>query len=470
MRRAASERIPVTFEAFYAERGEWALMFCYPLPDGGLAVQWKNISAIKRAEEASHYLARATETLSSSLDYETTLSELARLVVPEFADWAAVEIVDEAGRAKQVAVAHENPEKIRWAYELNKRYPSDPTSATGVYNVLRTGKPEFYPEIPDAMLAAGAVDEEHLKILREIGFKSAIIAPLNARGRTIGALTLVTAESGRRYTQADLDLATELARRAALAVDNARLHKGQLEARRAAEAASAAKTQFLAVMSHELRTPLNAIAGYAELMRMGIRGPITPEQQSDLDRIKRSQRTLLSLINDVLNYAKLEAGYIEFDMQDVSLQPFLADIETLVTPQLQTKGLGFDYELCDKDLVVRADIEKLRQVVLNLLSNAIKFTESGGKVYVDCTCDETHARIRVRDTGVGIPDDKLGAIFDPFVQLDRKLTSTTEGTGLGLAISRDLARGMGGDLSVESVVGEGSTFTLSVLRAQPKAD
>jgi signal transduction histidine kinase/PAS domain-containing protein len=470
MRRSARERIPVTFEAFYAERGEWALMFCYPLPDGGLAVQWKDISAIKRAEEASRYLSRATEALSVSLDYETTLSELASLVAPEFADWAAVEVIGDDGRAKQVAVAHVNPDKVRWAYEINKRYPPNPSATTGVYNVLRTGRPEFYPEISDEMLAQGAADEEHLKLISEIGFKSAIIVPLIARGRTLGALTLVTAESGRRYTQADLDLATELARRAALAVDNARLHKAELEARRAAEAASAAKTQFLAVMSHELRTPLNAIAGYAELMRMGIRGPVTPEQRADLDRIRVSQRDLLSLINDVLNYAKLDAGHIEFDTQNVPLRPFLADIEALVTPQLQAKGIKYVYEVCDKAVTVRADMEKLRQVVLNLLSNAIKFTPAGGEVQVDCVCDDKQVLVRLRDTGVGIPEDKLDAIFDPFVQLDRKLTSTHEGTGLGLAISRDLARGMDGDLTVESRVGEGSTFTLALPRGESKAD
>jgi signal transduction histidine kinase/PAS domain-containing protein len=465
MKRAATERVPVTFEGFYPANGQWALMFCYPLPDGGLATQWKNITAIKKAEEASHYLTKATETLASSLDYEKTLADLARLVVPEFADWAAVDIIDSDGKPKQVAVAHIDPEKVRWAYELNRRYPPDPNAPTGVYNVVRTGKPEFYPEIPEEMLRAAAVDAEPLEIIRELGFQSAIVVPLTARDRTLGVLTLVTTQSGRKYTQADFNLAQELARRAALAVDNARLHEAEAKARRAAEAANLAKTQFLAVMSHELRTPLNAIAGYAELMRMGIRGPVTPEQQADLDRIKRSQRTLLSLINDVLNYAKLEAGHIEFDTQKVVLHGFLADIEALVTPQLQGKGLNYEYEECDSELSVNADAEKMRQIMVNLLSNAIKFTPSGGAVSVKCEPEDGVVNIRVSDTGVGIPEDKIGAVFEPFVQLDRKLTSTNEGTGLGLAISRDLARGMGGDLTAESTPGEGSTFSLTLPRA-----
>jgi signal transduction histidine kinase len=468
MRKAAETRTPVTFEAFYAERGEWALMFCYPLPDGGLAVQWKDISAIKRAEESARYLARASEMLSSSLDFETTLKELAQIVVPEFADWCAVDVVGDDGKVRQLAVAHADPEKVRWAYELNKRYPPDPTAPTGVYNVLRTGQPELYAEISQEMLDAGARDDEHRRIIQEIGIKSAIVVPLIARGRTLGALTLVTAESGRRYNQADLEFASELARRAALAVDNARLHRAESEARRAAEAANLAKTQFLAVMSHELRTPLNAIAGYAELMRMGIRGPVTPEQQADLDRIKRSQRNLLSLINDVLNYAKLEAGHIDFDARDIPVHEFLADIESLVTPQLQGKGLSYEYAECEDDLAVRGDAEKMRQILLNLLSNAIKFTPTGGKISIDCHTDDAKVRIRVSDTGVGIPEDKIGAIFEPFIQLDRRLTSAQEGTGLGLAISRDLARAMGGDLSAESRLGEGSAFTLELPRADTK--
>jgi signal transduction histidine kinase len=464
MRRAAEERVPVSFEGFYAERGEWSIVFCYPLPDGGLATQWKDITAVKRAEESARYLARATEALSASLDYETTLAELTHVVVPEFADWCAVDIIDEDGKVKQLAVTHVDPDKVRWAYELNRRYPPDPNRDTGVHNVLRTGKPQLYADIPEEMLVASAVDDEHLKIIRELDIRSAMVVPLIARGRTLGAMTLVSTESRRRYTESDLELAMELARRAALAVDNARLHKAELDARHAAEAANLAKTQFLAVMSHELRTPLNAIAGYAELMRMGIRGPITAEQQADLDRIKRSQRNLLSLINDVLNYAKLEAGHIEFDTQRVLLHDFLDDIESLVTPQLQGKGLKYDYEKCDDTLFVLADAEKLRQIVLNLLSNAIKFTPSGGTISMRCEVGDARIRICVSDTGVGIPEDKIGAIFEPFVQLDRKLTSANEGTGLGLAISRDLARGMAGDLSVESKLGEGSTFSLELPR------
>jgi len=235
-------------------------------------------------------------------------------------------------------------------------------------------------------------------------------------------------------------------------------------ARRQAEDANHAKSEFLAMMSHELRTPLNAIGGYAQLMEMGLRGPITPEQREDLERIERSQRHLLGLINDVLNFAKLEAGRVQFVIARVPMHELLLGVEALVLPQLRAKGLRYvDVGNCG-DIVVHADEEKARQVLINLLSNAIKFTPAGGEVRVGCSEDEARVHITVSDSGVGIPSDRLDAIFEPFVQVDRGLTSRQEGTGLGLAISRDLARHMGGDLTAASTAGVGSDFTLTLPR------
>ena len=465
MREAAEQRVPVSFEAFSPAQGTWSELFCYPLPDGGLGTQWKDITERKQAEEASHYLGRASEVLSSSLDYEKTLADLAHLIVPHFADWCSISMADESGKPTQLAVAHVDPAKAKWAEDLNAKYPPDDNAPTGVPEVIRTGKPEIYGEIPQELLEAGAVDAEHLQIIRELGLRSAMIVPLTTPERTLGAITIVSAESGRRYTEADLAFAMELARRAALAVDNARHHYAELEARRAAESANEAKTQFLAVMSHELRTPLNAIGGYAELLLLGIRGPLTADQTADLERIQRSQHNLLSLINDILNYAKLEAGHVVFDMTEVDLDSLLMELEPLVTPQLRSRQLTFSYSGSGSGLIAWADAEKVRQIMLNLLSNAIKFTEPGGIVSVGCSADDKWIDISVTDTGLGIPVDKIGAVFEPFVQLDRKLTSSHEGTGLGLAISRDLARGLGGELSVASSTAEGSTFVLKLRRA-----
>ncbi|HEX6251327.1 MAG TPA: ATP-binding protein, partial [Gemmatimonadaceae bacterium] len=233
------------------------------------------------------------------------------------------------------------------------------------------------------------------------------------------------------------------------------------KARASAELANRAKADFLAVMSHELRTPLNAIGGYAELIDIGVHGPVTAEQREALEKIQRSQRHLLGLINGVLNYAKIDAGAVQYDLEDFPLREILATCEALVAPQMRRDRLTFHNAAVNSPVCVRADREKVQQVLINLLTNAIKFTDAGGVVRVECELiDGGHVGVRVSDTGRGIPADRLATIFDPFVQVDANLTRTQQGVGLGLAIGRDLARGMGGDLTVSSTPGRGSTFTL----------
>ena len=234
------------------------------------------------------------------------------------------------------------------------------------------------------------------------------------------------------------------------------------EARQSAEEANLAKARFLATMSHELRTPLNAIAGYTELLSMGVHGPITNEQRADLDRIERSQRYLLSLINDVLNFSKIEAGHVAFALQNFRIDPLLRSLEAFVSPQLKAKNIRYSYSTEHPHCTALADEEKTQQILLNLLSNATKFTPTDGQIDVVCSASPGKVIISVSDSGPGIPADKIETIFEPFVQLDRSLTRTGVGTGLGLSISRDLARKMSGDLTVESTPGAGSTFTLTL--------
>jgi signal transduction histidine kinase len=222
-------------------------------------------------------------------------------------------------------------------------------------------------------------------------------------------------------------------------------------------------------MSHELRTPLNAISGYAELLEMGVHGPVTEAQRHALGRIQLSQQHLLGLINEVLNYAKLESGSVHFNVGDVRVRDLLAGVEGLVEPQVRARGLDLVVGGCPPDLTARADGEKLRQILINLVSNAIKFTDAGGRIELTCEANGELVHLAVRDTGIGIPAEKLQTIFEPFVQVRADLTRTAEGTGLGLAISRDLAHGMGAELGVESAPGQGSTFTLRLPRSVPDA-
>jgi PAS domain S-box-containing protein len=465
MRRAAEQHQPVSFEEFSPRTGTWSEMRCYPLPGGGLATVWKDVTARRRSEEAAHFLSGASAILGSSLDYEATLSAVAQMLVPRLGDWCVVQLVDPDGRVGQVAVAHADPARLELARELNRRFPPNPGGDAVLRGVLTSGRGAVVADIPDEMLAAGARGPEHLRMVRELGLRSAIVAPLTARGRVLGAITLISAESERRYGPDDLALATEIGGRAGLAVDNARLYAEAAAARADAEAANRAKSEFLAVMSHELRTPLNAIGGYAELIELGVHGDVTPAQAEALSRIQRSQRHLLSLINDVLNYARIEAARVHYDLAPVPLHEALAGLEALLAPQVRARGVSYAYTVAGPALAVMGDEEKVRQVLLNLLSNAVKFTAPGGRVWVSAEADADAVRIHVADTGTGIPSDKLDSVFEPFVQLGRGLSSTQEGTGLGLAISRDLARGMGGDLTAQSVVGEGSTFTLRLPRA-----
>ena len=252
----------------------------------------------------------------------------------------------------------------------------------------------------------------------------------------------------------------------ALRATNGELQRRTDEAvqlRATAEQSNKAKSAFLATMSHELRTPLNAIGGYLQILELGIAGPLSDNQRDIVDRVDKSSRHLLRLINEVLDLARIEAGYIQYENTEASLADVVRDVLPMVEPQAAGKDLQFEADV-PSDLMMTGDVEKVTQILLNMISNAIKFTGPGGMVRLSATQSKKPARvhIHVTDTGIGIPEDKLELIFQPFVQVDSSRTRAAEGSGLGLAISRDLARGMGGDLNVKSVVGSGSTFTLSL--------
>ncbi len=299
--------------------------------------------------------------------------------------------------------------------------------------------------------------------------RSYLAVPVVSRtGEVIGGLFFGHSEAAVFDDRAER-LALGIAGWGAVAMDNSRLYESERRARADAELANKAKSDFLANMSHELRTPLNAIGGYADLLVAEIRGPINDVQRRDLERIKHSQYHLLSLINDILNFAKVEAGWVQFEPVEISMNETLGQLEGLVAPLLEQNQLHYVYDCCDASYTAYTDPERLQQILLNLLSNAIKFTSPGGKVAVTCEVDGQRMLVKVADTGMGIPSDKLEHIFEPFVQLARGQTVGVVGTGLGLSISRDLARAMDADLTVNSSLSEGSTFTLSLPREPPGA-
>ena len=295
-----------------------------------------------------------------------------------------------------------------------------------------------------------------------------IFLPLEITGKAVGALAFGFS-GARKFTLLDRHFADTVARYCAQALDRVRLRVAAAtalaeagEARRMAEHANSAKTLFLRAMSHELRTPLNAISGYTEILEMGIRGSVNAEQTKDLGRIKRAAAYLLRLINDVLTIARLE-GARPLNLIALEVNSVLSEVDGLCALQARAKDLTLTVTPCERDVCVAADAERFQQILLNLIINAVKFTPPGGSVSVSCLGDASMVRIRVADTGIGVPADAIDRVFEPFVQIDRHLTAATQqGVGLGLSISRELARAMHGDLTLQSVEGAGSTFTLTL--------
>jgi PAS domain S-box-containing protein len=411
----------------------------------------------REAAQIQKILAEAGGLLNSSLDYDETLASVSKLVVPAIADWCFVDLVARDGGFDRISAA--GPDGLEdLARKLKRHYGPLKQITHGVSQVLGSGKPELMETVDDRTLESFSRDADHFAMLKKMGLSSYICAPMITRGRITGALTLVVGSSGRRFDQRDCALTEELARRVALAVENARLYRD-------AQEANLAKSEFLTRMSHELRTPLNAIGGYAELMEMELHGPVTEEQRQDISRIQRSQKHLLGLINDLLSFARIETGHLELRDESVSIEDALVGVEVLVAPQIRNKSLNYRRERTAEGIECRGDRDKIGQVLLNLLSNSVKFTSNGRDVSVDWTVTASKVSIHVSDTGPGIPPEKLEAIFEPFVQLKGSPGQVAEGTGLGLAISRELARAMGGDVTVRSQHGKGSTFTLTLPRS-----
>ena len=446
------------------------------------------------------FLADASQLLATSLDYEDTLVAVAGMALPYLGSWCIVDVVAEDGTMRRLGVIHPDPAMQERARRLKEGWPPGRDDLIGLPSVIRSRTTELIRIVSDEMLVNFATGAENLRDLRALSIGSVVIVPLIARQNVLGAITFVSADVGHQYTPTDVELAEDLADRCSIALDNARLYSDLEAARKSAaqlneqlifssirqqelaeEARDAnhAKSRFLATMSHEIRTPLNAIVGYTDLLEAEIVGPLTDRQRAYLERMKASSGHLIGLIDDILDLAKVESGRMTLDRGIVAAgQTILAAI-ALVEPQSVAAGVDIRNDCTGASSHYVGDEDRVRQILIILLSNALKFTDRGGNITVSCGTTGTPyteadlsgngpwTYIRVTDTGIGITAAQARTIFQPFVQADPGNTRKQGGAGLGLSIGLELARRMGGDLTLQSAGGDGSCFTLWLPHASP---
>lgn len=421
----------------------------------GVVLVFRDVAAQRREQLRTEFLARATAELNSSLDYTATLANIARLAVPAIADWCAVDVV-ENGEVRRLAVAHVDQTKVDFVSRIEERYPPDPNATTGVRQILRSGRPELIEEIPAAMLDAAAQDAEHLEIIRALALRSYVGVPLGRGGKTFGALTLVMAESNRRYNEEDLGFALALADRASIAVENARLFASAEQARREAERANRTKDEFLAMLGHELRNPLAPILSTLELLQ----GPSQISAERARTIIARQVKHLVRLVDDLLDVSRITRGRVEIDRVPVDLADVTSKALEQASPLIEQRNHRVSTNV-PPDLVVVGDSVRLAQVFANLITNAAKYTEPGGTIAIEAARDGEWIEVRVRDNGIGIAPDMLGQIFDLFVQAPQSIDRAQGGLGLGLTIVQNLVMQHGGTISARSE-GTGRGTELSV--------
>jgi signal transduction histidine kinase len=415
--------------------------------------------AAEASQQRLRFLVEASEILSSSLEYETRLSSLAQLTVPYLADWCLIDMLQEGGAIHRLAIAHVDPSKESLARQLQLRYPSiKPEAPHTILKVLQSGRPWLDSAVSETRLAAEARDAEHLEMLRTLGFKSEMVVPLVARERALGTITFVMGESGRIYGPADLALAEELARRAAMAVENARLYQ---EARTSAQA----REELLSIVSHDLKNPLASIKGYAQLLRRRIERleiPDAPRLLDGLTKIDTGSARMVAQIDELLDAARLRAGQpLDLNLQRIDLVALIRQVAA--ERQQTTQKHAIQVVAGVPELYGAYDAARIERVFANLLANAIKYSPQGGAIVVEITRqpgdDNLWAVVAVSDQGIGIPTDDLPHIFDRFRRAGN-IAPHIQGAGIGLSSARQIVEQHNGTIDVASQEGVGSTFTV----------
>jgi PAS domain S-box-containing protein len=434
----------------YFEEGKFVHTRCFT----------RDITDRKRSEQASQFLADAGAALASLVEPDSTLQQVALLAVPAFADWCIVDMAQEDGSLRRVTVAHADPVKRELAQDLARKYPPDPDWPHGPLHVLRTGQAERLEEIPDVLLVEAAQDEEHLRILRELAVKSYLGVPLRVRGKAVGVVSFVAAESGRRYDGRDLAVAEELARRVAIALENAHLYSEVREAARR-------KDEFLAMLAHELRNPLAPIRNAVQILKMPGADRSTVERARAM--MERQVQHLVRLVDDLLDVSRIMRGKIELRRERIDLAVVVARAVETAYPAIGASGHKLKVALPPEPIMLEADPIRLAQAIANLLNNAAKYTEREGHIGIAAEQVGDEAIVRVQDTGIGIATEMLPRIFDLFVQADRSRDRAQGGMGIGLTLVRSLVQMHGGTVRAYSGgMGKGSEFVLR-LPALPRA-
>jgi signal transduction histidine kinase/ActR/RegA family two-component response regulator len=409
----------------------------------------------RRTREQAAFLAQASAALADSLDFETTLQTVARLAVPAVADSCAIHLIDDGGAVRLVAAVHVDPLKAEAMRTL-----ADPATASPSRLWLRTireGTTSMIANIDAEAIHRSLQDDERLlHAFRAVAFTSQISVPLMARGRTIGGLTFTLGPGTRRYDDADVRLAQDLAHRAAIAVDNAWLFQHANEANRL-------KDEFLGTLSHELRTPLNAILGYARMLRSGVFTDIAKQARA-MEILERNAQALTQIVEDVLDVSRIISGKLRLNLQQLDLAPVVDDSIGTIAPAAHAKGVRIEADIDRAVPRVAGDPERLQQVIWNLLSNAVKFTPRGGLIRVRLAPhDGMQAQLVISDTGRGIAPEFLPHLFERFRQADSRFSREHGGLGLGLAIAKEIVATHGGVIQADSEgEGRGAIFTITL--------